>query len=427
MAEAQKIIKTDPALICTIMEAHHSAPAALSYGVQNIGQVIEELGEDFILDTLTARAMRALVDCSPYSSSPLLYNLWAHSYRCGLLAEKLAEMVKYPFPEEAYLAAMLHDVGRLVLQVPLANVFSNEIISSGTADDMTGFEERIAGQNPAEISAEILSKWRLSSCIIESARYHMEPEERIETALTLVKLVALAHRLSSPAKSERSAAIELAMRFFQLPATLIHSCLSSIEESLIRTARQYEIPHSNNLAEQEQKDLHYDYKQQVVDHALLQQLLQINNPTYTVTVVLRTIHHGMNILFGMKKIVCLLPDAKQLNLHAKGYPDCFGFEWLGHVQFPLSSAKSVIVDCFHKCSLKISPAGELQAIADKQLLNILQSDGLICIPLAAGDVNQGVVVCGFESERSPQLKTLQKRIERFGFHIGNVLHIRATV
>ena len=417
LSEARKIIATDPALICRFLHAHHLLPTALTGGVDNLEQVIEELGEEYILNTLTSLAIHALVDCSPYNSSPLLYEQWAHNYRCGMLAEALAEMVKYPFPGEAYLAGILHDVGRLVLRAHLSKNFLNAMVSSAQEGTL-GFEEKIAGQTHTELGAEILSKWRLSSCIIDSARYHLEPEERIGTALDLVKLVSLAHKFSSPAETERSAALELAMRFFKLPSSQIITCLSRIEQNLVLTARQYEMPQGDALSEQEQNGLVWKYKQQAVDHALLQYLLPTAKPACTVSSVLRTIHHGMNILFGLRKVVCLLPDANRLHLQATGYPLCFGSEWLEHIQFSLSSPKSVVVSSFHTCDLGISQAKDLQSLADKQLLDILQSDGLICVPLAAAEINRGVVVCGYETERFSEVKAFQKRFEQFGFQVA---------
>jgi HD-like signal output (HDOD) protein len=38
---------------------------------------------------------------------------WPHSFLAALLSERIARWINYPFPEQAYLAGMLHDIGAL--------------------------------------------------------------------------------------------------------------------------------------------------------------------------------------------------------------------------------------------------------------------------------------------------------------------------
>ncbi len=50
-----------------------------------------------------------------HSNSTDLRGFWHHSLSAAVMAREIAEKMRYPHVEEAYLAGLLHDVGRLAL------------------------------------------------------------------------------------------------------------------------------------------------------------------------------------------------------------------------------------------------------------------------------------------------------------------------
>ena len=72
------------------------------------------------LDTIKSIAITASVQqfFSKYSShkSKFLRDFWKHALSCAVIARSLAKLTSYKCAEEAYLAGLLHDIGKLVLE-----------------------------------------------------------------------------------------------------------------------------------------------------------------------------------------------------------------------------------------------------------------------------------------------------------------------
>jgi putative nucleotidyltransferase with HDIG domain len=97
----------------------------------------------------------------------------------------LVKELKIEAAEEVFTAALLHDVGKLVLGEFVAddfnkidNVLSPEITFE-TAEDM------VLGTNHADIGARILNQWSLPPGIVNAVRWHHDPDSAEQSDLTL--------------------------------------------------------------------------------------------------------------------------------------------------------------------------------------------------------------------------------------------------
>jgi len=96
-----------------------------------------------------------------------------HSLAVAVLADLIALETPTPYPEGAFTAGLLHDVGKLLIAIAMpeqfAILYETYKTSGDSADDC---ESGVLGVTHAEISGAILKKWKLPKPIQEGVEYH---------------------------------------------------------------------------------------------------------------------------------------------------------------------------------------------------------------------------------------------------------------
>jgi putative nucleotidyltransferase with HDIG domain len=110
--------------------------------------------------------------------------LWRHSIATGMCARNIASLVGYVDREEAYIAGLLHDIGKLIVDsrlsrqpVPVSEVAGQNGIPLHEA------ERLLLGFDHAQIGALVIEKWQLSARLAEAVAYHHAPLKAPEMSL----------------------------------------------------------------------------------------------------------------------------------------------------------------------------------------------------------------------------------------------------
>ena len=102
--------------------------------------------------------------------------LWNHSVACASAAQWIARSLGFPNPEEAYVAGLLHDMGKLLLDQYVLADYSH-IISLMRQKRMRlwQIEEELFGINHATTGGMTAQKWRFPEILQEAITYHHAP------------------------------------------------------------------------------------------------------------------------------------------------------------------------------------------------------------------------------------------------------------
>jgi putative nucleotidyltransferase with HDIG domain len=119
-----------------------------------------------------------------------LEQLWQHSLQTGAAARAIAfsENFSAAKVDEAFLAGVLHDVGKIIFATraaPLAND------AAGTGLDVVAQMEA----HHAEVGAYLLGLWGFPNPIVEAVAFHHAPSHSSEKGLGLSGIVHIANRL----------------------------------------------------------------------------------------------------------------------------------------------------------------------------------------------------------------------------------------
>ncbi len=110
----------------------------------------------------------------PSSWSMARFNM--HSAATATLSDLLAQQLPVTYPEGAFVAGLLHDVGRLLIAVGLTEKFDLILqLQAATGRSPLECEQEILGFTHPELSAEALAFWNLPAPIGTAVLYHHNP------------------------------------------------------------------------------------------------------------------------------------------------------------------------------------------------------------------------------------------------------------
>ncbi|HEY3374526.1 MAG TPA: HDOD domain-containing protein [Candidatus Aquicultor sp.] len=122
--------------------------------------------------------------------------LWEHVMNCGISTWMIASKVGYADLETAFVAGMMHDIGKVILNEFLAEESGNVVDTISQEDEtIVHAERKILGIDHAEAGALLAKHWAFDEKIIEAIRYHHQPE-KAEIDPDLTALVHLADCVS---------------------------------------------------------------------------------------------------------------------------------------------------------------------------------------------------------------------------------------
>jgi len=108
--------------------------------------------------------------------------LWRHFVYVAVASETLGEMLGYPVKEELFINGLLHDIGKVALDVISPKVMKAlHKVTSGKKRNFTEAEELLEVPSHTSIGAKLAEKWGLPEMIVQSIAGHHNPELYIDS------------------------------------------------------------------------------------------------------------------------------------------------------------------------------------------------------------------------------------------------------
>ena len=195
VSQIERILRHDPGLTANVLRLANSAYFGIPSKVGSIRQAVILLGLKRLIQMVIAACVGAIMDkpVPGYDLSP--GELWRHSIAVSVAAEGLVKELQIEAAEEIFTAALLHDVGKMVLGQFVKDDF-NQIqtaVSQGISFEMA--ETIVLGINHADVGARILTRWALPLEIVNAIQFHHAPQSA-ENTNTMLDIVHVANFIS---------------------------------------------------------------------------------------------------------------------------------------------------------------------------------------------------------------------------------------
>ncbi len=215
--QLQQVISDDQAMTARILKIANSAMYSCSRKVKTLTEAIVMLGFNSIRSLVVTSAARNLYNTRNSHSGLKERLLWEHSigtaFACRIMAQKHAPALT----EEAFLAGLMHDIGKLVLNIRVPENF-DEIVQVVYNESRTFHEteKEHFGFSHAEVGALLVNKWKLSPILEDVIRNHHN-SEAVSPDNPILLYLDLANRLCH----------KLGIGFTEIPDLDLNNCASN--------------------------------------------------------------------------------------------------------------------------------------------------------------------------------------------------------
>jgi putative nucleotidyltransferase with HDIG domain len=194
-------IERDQALATRMLRLANSAFYGARGQVSSIGDAVQMLGMRTVASVVAAVSLRstlAQLKCDAFSFEAY----WQHALSAAVMARELSRPAEHD-PGEAFLAALLHDVGQLILVMSHPEQAQQALqLSQDTGVDLYEAERQVIGISHDEVGADVARHWHFPASIVSAiAAHHVplapEPGDRLSLSALIHLSDALALQLDS--------------------------------------------------------------------------------------------------------------------------------------------------------------------------------------------------------------------------------------
>jgi len=164
-------IEQDPNLTANMLRMANSAYFGFMREITSVKDMVVRLGYDMVKILAITSASAGLLN-SPqeaYNLEPKA--LWHHSYACALLASIIAKHANVENVSPIYTAALLHDIGKVLLNRSLQREIANTKLDKKFAT-LVELERFMLQTDHAKVGMALLEKWGVPDDIVIPVGYH---------------------------------------------------------------------------------------------------------------------------------------------------------------------------------------------------------------------------------------------------------------
>jgi len=409
-----EIITKDAVLSAKVLAVANSPVYGKSHELTSLKQTLLFLG----LDTIKSIAITACVQqfFSRYSKekSRFLKRFWEHTLYTAIVAKSLAKLTSYSNPEEAYLAGLLHDIGKLIFENYSQHEYSVLVYTDTSSEELLKREYEKYQITHDDIGARLLEIWGIPDVISEAIKYHHAQTLDIIEAHQLVKIINLSNSLTSNNHANSAA-------LFDLSDSILMDILNNAKTEVKTIAASMEIDIDNiDLNDRSDEEKQIQLAQEVRNISLAQGSMQLLNEDIK-GIDYSAIQKSTMILFGLDKSCLFLYDEDSNTLNLDNTTSQINKNILEGLEIKCDSL-SLMATAINAAETKVYFSDDKeshQPVIDKQIVNACKTEGILCIPLIKSDQYLGVVVIGLNHSQYNQLMEKTTLVDIYATEIAN--------
>jgi HD-like signal output (HDOD) protein len=172
-----KVIETDPAIVAGILKVANSAYYGFRGKVTSIQHASALFGTRRLAELIAAMSAGGMLGKAMDGYGLKAGDMWRHSIAVAVTASEIAAAISDDVLESAYMAGLLHDVGKIILNPHLnqrAHLFDH-FFSLNPGKTIQEAERHILGFDHAMIAGILCDNWNLPKAISFAIRHHHQP------------------------------------------------------------------------------------------------------------------------------------------------------------------------------------------------------------------------------------------------------------
>ncbi len=423
-------ILKDVGVAARVLSAANSAFFSRGAPCRTIDNALLNLGLDTVRSLALTAAIQQLFGRYRLRNSEYLREIWWRALTTAHMSQVLATLTLYPRPEEAYIAGLLIDLGRLTRLVEDESNYWPLLEGAVDDHDLLRQEASRYGHSHPDLAADQLEASGLGLWIADAVRYHLAPAEHVQDAHHLVKLVNAAYAVSPEYGAGEGAVTEAglgaAYSLLGLNEGLTRELCGRIHKDVAVIAGSLGIEFNGVSGEDtDRKSREWSAEallgERVRDLTELDRLSRELSGTDSLYACCRAVRRSLFLTLGVKQSLVFLRDAGGSSLSL----------WLEDAEspdftLPLLPDRSLVADTLldRQTRCRERAAGGTVSVVDQQLFRLCKSEILWTFPLIGPDEESiGVLLLGFDQSHLEALERRKEHLNALSREIARALSL----
>ena len=401
-------IRKDVGLTAKILQVANSPAYRQWNKITDIRRMLIVLGMTNIKNIVTTCSIQQFFANFTKNFNRHVRFIWLRGLVCANLSERIAKLIGYEKPGEAFLAGLLHQIGMLLLllnrekdYLPILDRYYSE------TENFLSLEQAQFQVDHCELGTALIESWKLDSFIADAVQFQHAHVDELFSSPVLLKILAVASSLSSKnsARDDRNN-LQKAGLLFGITEDIILDCLTlAVDKSkqmisdLGFSGRFYM---EKNEEEAFNLSQHEESKEKLAEKVKNIALSSTIGKSEKIELIefTKEIRVSFSTLFNQNQLFFFKINENQSTLSAINDLE---INQLDEISFKVGDKNSLLVKTFDERGSSISLT-EKCSIADKQVIRLLNTEGAYFIPVYYGDTGIGVLVIGTNNEEWPTLQ-----------------------
>jgi putative nucleotidyltransferase with HDIG domain len=193
IASLATLLETDQAMAAAVLRHANSGSLMPRRRIGTVREGIVRVGQRTLWAVVVQACAGPMLDrgLPPYALSRR--TAWRHAATASLAARKLSMLLGVGQPEEASVAGLLHDVGKLVLSSVVPELIAEAVsLARGQRLPVWQAERQVLGFDHASVSGALLRSWGLPEEVVGAVEHHHTPDRVVKPLSSLVHLADIA-------------------------------------------------------------------------------------------------------------------------------------------------------------------------------------------------------------------------------------------
>lgn len=186
-----KLFEKDQSIVTNVLRLGNSAYYGMSGEISTVKHAAVLLGMKTLSEVITMAGISNLMGRKLNGYGFDSGDLWRHSLAVGFGAQLLADRVKPSLSNDAFVAGLIHDSGKIVLDEYVLE--RKDEVKNFVADGEHTFldaERSLLGLDHSEVAGNICKKWIIPTSITQAVRWHHHPSRSDGNEMALFLHVA---------------------------------------------------------------------------------------------------------------------------------------------------------------------------------------------------------------------------------------------
>ena len=414
--EVTQIICRDTGLTAKLLTIIASPHVNLAKQVTTIKSAVVYLGLDTVRNIAISSSAMQFFKFSKGTENFDINRFWYHSYKCAVLAQRIAIEENQVNADQYFLAGLLHDIGSLVLMETFPEEYKTIAARVSKGENEFEAQADVFQADGPKVSAWLFNQWHLNPILADAVQFLSRPIDGISKELSHVKVLFLANLMAEPQSTDVHPD---AGTLTDIGDAVLNDIALEAENEVSEMAQSLGLAlekHDSKAPVPEQKDnpLAEGLKDVSVFFGTLDNLLRARD---TAT-VLEAVQRGLEIIFHIPRIFFFLWDKEKKLLTGTCAKDDIHYNIVSSIALAGDNNNSLVVESVNTCRIKTSLGGQNPAASDKKIIQFLETPSLYAVPFAGNSSCIGAMVIGVDNDLAQTLDQNKTLLELFSRQAG---------